>query len=101
MPLYTFLVFLLLTGDFPCSHSSEGSFSDATHELVGESKMTPPPSQTVATSRGAPPNPSRQEARVIVPQTTAPGPSESPSEHVSFFSLATGGALEPYFRMIC
>src|SRR4051812_34490120 len=86
---------------FPCSHSFEGSFNEATHEAIGESKPTSPRSQMVATSGGSAPNPSPQEARVIVSQKTTPGPSESPSKHVSCFSLAIGGAPEPYFRMTC
>jgi len=40
------------------SHSSDGSFCDGTQEMVGESKIAPPPSQTVATSGGIAPNPS-------------------------------------------
>src|SRR3954466_4257730 len=93
MPFAIFLclvAFLPLIVVFPCSHCSKGSFSDATQEMVGESKMTPPPSQTVATSGDAAPNPSSQEVRVVVSQNTTAGPLESPSEHVSMFSLAVG-----------
>src|SRR4051812_28083630 len=60
--------------------------------MMGESKVTYPPPQTVATSKGAAPNPSPQEVQVVAPQNFASGPSESPSDHVSSSISCHGGS---------
>src|SRR4051812_11844003 len=51
--------------------------------MMGGSKIAFPPPQTVATSKGAAPDPYPQEVQVVAPQKAASGPSESPSDHVS------------------